>query len=121
MYSKMGIDPHLRFTIIIGLRFKQRNEASFDGGAMFQEEKTFNFRITLEAQFPEEYGGDEDNYAWLQDWERRIKPDLLKTMFEALRKHGSWTAHVRNRGVSPLDEIEIAMVKNVAEDPLRLS
>ena len=87
---------------------------------MFQEEKSFNIRLSLEAHFPEDYDGDEDNHAWLQDWEKRIKPELLKVMFESLRRHRSWTVHVRNRGISPLDEIEIAMVKNLSEDPLRL-
>jgi hypothetical protein len=86
---------------------------------MFREEKTFNIRFSLEAHFPEDYDGDEDNQAWLQEWEKRIKPDLLKVMFESLRRHGSWTAHVRNRGISPLDEIEIAMVKDISQDPLQ--
>ena len=88
---------------------------------MFHEEKTFTFRFSLEASFPDEYDGDEDNYVWVQDWEKRVKPELLKAMFEALRRHPSWTAHVRNRGLSPLDEIEIAMIKNSFQDPLRLT
>ncbi|MGH7232066.1 MAG: hypothetical protein ACREJU_12015 [Nitrospiraceae bacterium] len=88
---------------------------------MFQEEKTFNFRILLEAHFPEDYEGDDDNHVWLQDWEKRIKPELLKGMFDCLRRHRAWTVHVRNRGISPLDEIEIAMVKDVSKDPLRSS
>jgi hypothetical protein len=86
---------------------------------MFQEEKTFIFRFSLEANFPEDYDGDADNYVWAQDWERRIKPDLIKVIFESVRRHPTWTAHVRNRGLSPLDEIEIAMVKTVSQDPLR--
>ena len=36
---------------------------------MFQEEKTFTVRFTLEAAFPEDYEGEEDDYAWLHDWE----------------------------------------------------
>jgi hypothetical protein len=88
---------------------------------MFHEEKTFTFRFSLEASFPDEYDGDEDNHVWVQDWEKRIKPELLKAIFEVLRRHPAWTAHVRNRGVSPLDEIEIAMTKNVSQDPLRLT
>ena len=37
---------------------------------------------------------------------------LLKVIFDSLRKHSSWKAHIRNRGASPLDEIEIALVKS---------
>lgn len=83
---------------------------------MFQEEKTFTFRISLEASFPEDYEGEEDDYAWLRDWDVRVKPELLKTMFETLRRYPSWTVHVRNRGVSPNDEIEIAMTKELSEE-----
>jgi hypothetical protein len=88
---------------------------------MFQEEKSFTFRISLEANFPEDYEGEADNYAWLQEWERLVKPELLKVLFDSLRKHPSWSAHVRNRGLSPLDEIEIAMVKDFSINPLGLN
>lgn len=79
---------------------------------MFQEDKTFTFRFSLEATFPEEYDGDEDNHAWLREWEKQIKPELLKLMFESLRRHPSWKVHVRNRGLSPEDEIEVVMAKD---------
>jgi hypothetical protein len=78
----------------------------------FREEKEFRLRFCLEAAFPEDYEGNDDHYMWVQDWEQRIKPEVIKTVFDALRRHASWTAHVRNRGASPLDEIEIAMVKD---------
>ncbi len=78
---------------------------------MFHEEKTFNLRFSLEAHFPENYEGDEDAYAWLRDWETRVKPDLLKTIFSSLREYASGAAHVRNRGVASTEEVEIVMVK----------
>jgi hypothetical protein len=81
---------------------------------MFREEKTFRFRFSLEANFPEDYEGEEDSYAWLQEWEKQIKPELLKLIFGSLRRHSSWTVRVRNRGLSPHDEIEIAMEKDFA-------
>ena len=84
---------------------------------MFHEEKTFTFRFNLEAAFPDEYEGDEDNKVWLQEWERQIKPELLKLIFDSLRRHRSWKVHVRNRGVSPEDEIEISMVKEFSPQP----
>lgn len=82
---------------------------------MYREEKTFTLRFHLEAQFPEEYEGDEDAHAWEHDWEARIKPEILKAVFDSLRTHSSWSAHVRNRGMSAHDEIEIAMTKNFSE------
>ncbi len=79
---------------------------------MFQEEKTFNLRFTLEAQFPDDYDGEDDAYAWLHDWETRMKPELLKTIFSSLREFPSWNARVRNRGVAATEEIEISLEKD---------
>jgi hypothetical protein len=85
---------------------------------MYQEDKTFIFKFHLEAQFPEDYDGGEDNHAWVQDWEKRMKPELTKLIFDFLRRHSSWTVHVRNRGISPLDEIEVAMIKDFSNRSL---
>jgi len=78
---------------------------------VFQEEKTFNLRFSLEARFPDEYEGEEDGQLWAKEWEQQLKPELVKMVFDYLRQHPAWKVHVRNRGVSPLDEIEVAMVK----------
>ncbi len=83
---------------------------------MFEEEKTFNLRVTLVARFPEDYEGDEDGYAWLHDWDVRMKPALLKTVMAALRASPAWSAHVRNRGVAAADEVEIALEKTFAAE-----
>lgn len=84
---------------------------------MFQEEKEFNLRFSLEANFPEDYEGEGDNYAWLKGWETQVKPELLKMVFEFLRRYPAWTVHVRNRGLSPNNEVEIAMVKDFRDGP----
>jgi hypothetical protein len=88
---------------------------------MFQEDKSFKLRFSLEAVFPEEYEGDEDNYAWVQDWEKRLKPELLRVIFEHLRRSSSWAVHVRNRGIPPEDEIEVVMAKDYSKDPSKLN
>ena len=79
---------------------------------MFQEEKTFNLRFALEATFPDDYDGDQDGQMWVKEWEQRLKPELVKLVFDHLRQHPTWKVHIRNRGASPQDEIEIAMVRN---------
>ena len=79
---------------------------------MYQEEKSFVVRFNLEATFSEDYEGDEDAYAWLHDWETRVKPDVMKSIFTSLRKFPSWSAHVRNRGMASTEEIEISLVKD---------
>jgi len=78
---------------------------------VIHEDKTFILRFTLDAAFRDDYEGDKDEYEWVKEWEHNLKPALLKIIFDTLRKHSQWKAHVRNRGASPLDEIEIALVK----------
>ncbi len=101
-----GVLPHRR-----ARRYK-RASALCQEEPVVREEKAFTLRFTLEAEFPDDYEGDEDEYKWVKEWEQDLKPALLKLIFDSLRKHSSWKAHVRNRGASPLDEIEIALVKS---------
>ena len=82
---------------------------------MYQEEKNFTVRFCLEAHFPEDYEGEDDAYVWLHDWETRVMPDLLKSIFTSLRRFPSWSAHVRNRGVASTEEIEVSLVKDYSK------
>jgi hypothetical protein len=82
---------------------------------MYQEEKTFVLRFNLEASFPDDYEGEADHMAWVQEWESDIKPGLLKHVFEHLRRHPAWTSHVRNRGRASTDEIEIVLGRDFSK------
>lgn len=82
---------------------------------MYHEEKTFTLRFSLEAMFPDNYEGDADNKAWVSEWESRIKPHVIKQIFESLRQHQAWSSHIRNRGLSPADEIEIVLERNFSK------
>jgi hypothetical protein len=83
--------------------------------AMYLEEKTFVLRFSLEASFPDDFDGEDDHMAWVQEWESDIKPGMLKQVFEALRRHPAWTSHVRNRGCSSTDEIEIVLSRDFSK------
>ena len=78
---------------------------------MYSEDKNFYIRVSVEANFPDNYDGDEDGHFWLKEWEHTIRPQLMKTVLASLREHRAWTVRIRNRGVSQDDEIEIALVK----------
>ena len=84
---------------------------------MFREEKEFILRFSLEARFPEDYEGEEEGYLWLKEWETAIKPELLKQIFSSLRSRPFWEAHVRNRGTSAENEIEIVVIKDFPKAP----
>lgn len=79
----------------------------------YTEDRTFLLRFTLEARFPDDYDGDEDGFAWTRQWEGAVKADVLKAVFGALRRHPEWTAHVRNRGASAQDEVEVVVTRHI--------
>lgn len=79
---------------------------------MHHEEQSFNLRFSLEAKFPEDYEGDEDELVWARDWETRVKPDIIKGIFQTLKFHPEWTARFRNRGMAASEEIEIVLEKD---------
>lgn len=79
----------------------------------YTEDRTFLLRFSVEARFPEAYDGDEDGYAWTKEWEGEMKADVLKAVFGALRRHPHWTAHIRNRGASVQDEVEVVVTKHI--------
>ena len=81
------------------------------------EEHTFNLRFSLSTQIPTEAWDDEDfeGDEWLKEWEIVIKPGLIRAVFAHLRQFEGWDCHARSRGLSPFDEIEIAMRKGEAK------
>ena len=86
---------------------------------MESRSKTFVIRFSLSANIPEPLWEDDDfeEDTWLGEWEQAIKPGLIRTIFAHLRSFPSWEAHVRNRGISPLDEIEIGLERSFRLPP----
>ena len=86
---------------------------------MDSRDKTFVIRFSLTAQAPDALWEDEDfeEDEWLREWEVAIKPGLIRMIFSHLRSFPSWDAHIRNRGISPLDEIEIVLERHFSPPP----
>ena len=82
---------------------------------MYQEEHTFTLRFSLEASFPDNYEGEEDGKAWTREWDTRIKPQVIKGVFESLRQHPAWSSHIRNRGIPSTHEIEIVVQRDYSK------
>jgi aspartyl/asparaginyl beta-hydroxylase (cupin superfamily) len=81
---------------------------------MESRERTFVLRFSLTAKIPETLWDDDDfeENEWLTDWEVAIKPGVIRAIFSQLRSFPNWEAHIRNRGISPLDEIEIVLERS---------
>jgi hypothetical protein len=86
---------------------------------MESRDKTFVLRFSLTANIPDALWEDEnfEEDEWRGEWEGAIKPGLIRAIFSHLRSFPNWEAHVRNRGISPLDEIEIVLERNFSVPP----
>jgi ribosomal protein L11 methylase PrmA len=86
---------------------------------METREKSFTIRFSLAAKIPEALWENDDfeEDDWLAEWEAQIKPELIRTIFWHLRSFPNWEAHIRNRGISPVDEIEIALERRFVVPP----
>ena len=84
---------------------------------METRDKTFVLRFTLRAEIADAEWEREDfeEDAWLDEWEVAVKPALIRAVCAQLRAAPGWSARVRNRGVSPLDEIEIVVTRRLGD------
>ncbi|MCH7493409.1 hypothetical protein IIA16_01665 [bacterium] len=73
------------------------------------EDKEFTLRFSLEVSFSEEYAGDDDGYAWFEEWERDIKPAMLTVVMRHLQNYPLWKTHFRSRGADPERQMEIVL------------
>ncbi len=85
---------------------------------MYKEEQSFNLRFSLEAKFPDDYDGEEDERVWLKQWETQVKPDIVKSIFQTLERYPGWAARFRTRGMAATDEIEIVLEKSYSDPSL---
>jgi hypothetical protein len=85
---------------------------------MYHEDESFTLRFSLEAKFPDDYEGEEDERVWLKQWETRMKPDIVKSIFQALERYPDWAARFRNRGMAATEEIEIVLEKTHSDPSL---
>ena len=74
----------------------------------YREERSFAVHINLTARFLEDYEGDEDGYAWFEQWAEAVRPQVVRAVFDALRAEPGWQVIAAPRGRDPADAVEVA-------------
>jgi hypothetical protein len=77
-----------------------------------REEGRFTIRLELSAEFDASYEGDDDGFAWLENWKNTVRPKVVRAVFDALRSEGNgarYDAIPTSRGANPDDELEISI------------
>jgi len=71
------------------------------------EERTFVVRVEVRCTFPADYDGEEDGYAWVEEF-RPLAAEIAQAAATAVKRRPGWRVRPGNRG-RPTDE-EITLV-----------
>jgi hypothetical protein len=68
----------------------------------YVEERTFTLRLELRREFPDDYQGEEDGYAWAEEI-GPLSAELVAAAVSAVQRRPGWRVRPGNRG-RPADE-----------------
>jgi hypothetical protein len=80
------------------------------------EEREFTVRLELRCAFPEDYDGDEDGYAWAEEF-RPIAAEIARAAANAVRSRPGWRVRPGNRGRPADEELLLIVERVVGPDP----
>lgn len=73
----------------------------------YREERELVIRLSLSAEFPEDYEGEDDGFTWYRDFDANVRPALLRELLRALTREGRFKVTPVNRGLDAHQELEI--------------
>jgi hypothetical protein len=79
------------------------------------EERDFTLRLELRCTFPADYDGDEDGYAWVEQF-RPIAAEIARAAANAIRARPGWRVRPGNRGRPADEEVLLIVDKDVSTD-----
>ena len=72
-----------------------------------REERTYTITLRMSAEFDEDYEGDDDGYAWHQQFDRELRPRIVRAVIQTLLQLGGWKVTPVSRGQSDSDALEL--------------
>jgi hypothetical protein len=81
----------------------------------YVEEREFVLRLELRCSFPEDYDGEEDGYAWVEEF-RPIAGEIVQAAVAAVARRPGWRVRARNRGRPSDEEITLVLERVVVAD-----
>jgi hypothetical protein len=77
---------------------------------VYREEREFVLRLELSCEFPEDYQGEEDGYAWAEEIPQLAAEIVLAAARVAAARPG-WKVRARNRGRPAEEEVTLVLEK----------
>jgi hypothetical protein len=75
----------------------------------YREQRELVIRLHLAAEFDDAYEGDEDGYEWYGDFDRRVRPALVRELIRVLSAEGTFRITPINRGLDSHEELELSV------------
>jgi hypothetical protein len=79
-------------------------------GMAHKEEREFVLRFELVCEFPDDYEGEEDGYAWADELPQ-LAAELVRSAVHVIGQRPGWKVRPKNRGRSSLDEVTLLVEK----------
>jgi hypothetical protein len=79
----------------------------------YVEEREFTVRLELRCEFPDDYDGDEDGFAWVAELPE-LAAEVVRNTLAAVARRPGWKARPKNRGRSSEDEITLLLERSPA-------
>ena len=76
----------------------------------YTEEREFNLHLVLRCEFPEDYEGDLDGYAWAEE-APRVTREVVSAAVAAIMRLPGWKVSGGNRGRPTEDELLLVIEK----------
>lgn len=81
----------------------------------YTEEREFDLHLVLRCEFPEDYEGDLDGYAWAEEIPK-ITAEVVSAAVAALRRRPGWQLRGGNRGRPTEDEVVLILERVLGPD-----
>ncbi|HVY37428.1 MAG TPA: hypothetical protein VHM31_05815 [Polyangia bacterium] len=72
----------------------------------YTEQRDFTLRIELRREFPENYDGEEDGYAWVDDVQPALA-EIVRAAAAILAQRRGFRVHPANRGRAAEEEVTL--------------
>lgn len=71
----------------------------------YTESLTWNIRIEAQAEFPDDYDGEQDGFVWRDEFQRTVQPAVVAAVARELSRHSQYRLRGGNHGLPGQDEI----------------
>ena len=79
----------------------------------YVEEREFTLQLQLRCEFPEDYQGEADGYAWAAELPA-LTQEIVHAAIAAIARHPRWKVHPGNRGRSTEDEVLLVLDREIS-------